>query len=64
MNLQHGKSKIVYQETGTYKSAPRFGRPPKLTDADIRAIIRHVTIETRRQPFQEITEILNINVCN
>jgi transposase len=31
-----------YQETGSYASAPREGRPPILTDSDTRHIVRHV----------------------
>jgi transposase len=53
-----------YQETGSYVSAPRSGRPPKLTDLELRHIVRHVRHDrdTRRQPLAEITEVLNINI--
>ena len=55
-----------YQQSKTCASASRSGRPPKLTDADTRQIIRYIRHdrETRRQPLQEITQILNINVSD
>ena len=53
-----------YQETGSYTSAPCSGRPPKLTDRELRHIVRHIRHdrETRRQPLAEITKVLNMDI--
>jgi len=53
-----------YQETGTYESAERSGRPAKLNDHDCRQLVRYIRHdrETRREPLQEIAATLNLNV--
>jgi len=49
-----------YQKRGDTKNLPRPGRPPKLSDADTRQIVRLLRKE-RRMPFKEIGNTLNLD---
>jgi transposase len=52
-----------YHETGTTENQTRSGRPPKLTEADKRQIVRTARKE-RRTPFSKIGNQLGLNVTD
>src|SRR5436853_6086787 len=69
LNVNSHTTRAVFmrwENTNSYSSSPRTGRPKSLKGRDVRHIANHITSnrETRRQPLGEIINVLNLSVCS